>query len=130
MAITVADLIGKMAGESEFTFEVAGETLKAKLLADATDVITLERQVAQVRKSLKRAPAEWQQYLPADEQVIRMAVYCERLMIEPPMTFLDGLMMAKQAGVLFLQIGTQVLERATGSAAQGETEAIDDAKNE
>ncbi len=131
MSITIDALLAKVGAESEFTFEVAGETLKAKVLADASAVLVLERKVQQVKKLIDngRTPPEWAEYLPADSQVVRMAVYCEALMMEPPMAFIQGLKMAKLAGVLFLQIGTAVMERATGTAYANEAEAITDEKN-
>lgn len=132
MALSVDSLIAKMDAEPEFTFEVAGETLRARTLADATAVLNLERKVGKIRKLIdaKQAPAEWKEYLPADAQIIRFATFCEELMIDPPMPFIDGLKMAKMAGMLFLQIGAAVIEKASGNATTVESELLDEAKNE
>lgn len=131
MALTAAALAERFAvQDTEFTFDVRGETLKARVLASAADVLDVEREVAATQKMLAKSPApHLAPYRDTPGDVVRSAVWCKRLMLDPPMTLADALLIGQTCGMLLLEIASAVMSRAGADTQEAENEAVEEAKN-
>lgn len=116
--------------DSEFTYRIGQETIRARVLADASEVLAIEARAKRLIRVCAGNPSpDWQEYLPASEQVIRMAVWAEACLIEPKATFLDGLIMGKRCGLLLAELTAPIFERSATDTPEAEEEEIEAAKN-
>ena len=107
-----------------------GLVLTARAAKDASELIALEKRAAQMTKILQERPApHLLPYLPAAEEVVRLAVICEALMLDPKMTLQDGLRLGKEFGFLLVEIGASLAPQARAIASENEMEAIEAEKN-
>lgn len=116
--------------ETRMEVLIGNACVYARILADATEVMALEKRAKQLQRIAAERPSPaWQPFLPAAPDVIRLAVFAEAVMIDPPMTFLEGLEMAKTCGLLLAQMVGPVLERSVIATEEAEEELLADLKN-
>jgi hypothetical protein len=116
----------------EITFEIpTGDVLRARPLRDASEILALEKRANQLHRVCTTRPhPEWKPYLPVDHQIVRLSVFCEACMIDPPMPFLECLKIAKTHGFVLLLIGTALLSKLGIVVGETEVEEIEAEKKD
>lgn len=132
---TLDELMAAYGGKESDTFTFAlddGRLFCARTIHDSSAIMEIEKKVKHVQKVIekKRVPSEWLPFLPIDAGVLRMCVYCEELLLEPKLSLLDALKLAKQCGMLIPTLGAHLLEGMAGIVTEAEVEEIDDLKND
>lgn len=108
-----------------------GEVLKAKTLPDSSAWTKLKDYARlQVRICQKGPMPDWTPFLPASPEVIASAVICEALLVEPKMTFVEGLRMGKECGMLLTAIADEIGRHAVAQAETLEAQEVTDRKND
>lgn len=118
--------------EQDFDIPLSGgEVLKARTLTDATAMVALEKHAGVLHAMLSEAPtAEYAPYRGTAFEIVLLAVMMEALLVEPKVTVLDALDMAKHCGLLFTEISTALDRRAAGHAAKAAADAIEQEKKD
>jgi hypothetical protein len=124
---TVADLlqVGSVDAEEHEARLAGGVTVRFRGLVDATDMLRIARDAGKFANRCQTNPLpDWKPYLPADEQVCRMAWEMHARMIDPPMTAQDALQLAKQRGAAFTMLYAE-MQKGIGDWANAEAEELD-----
>lgn len=113
----------------EFTFR--GRLLKARRIRSAEELLALEKRVEMYTRNIRegRVPPAIKAFGPVGEKVVRMCVYLEAILIDPPIDFVRALDLAKNAGMLVPMLISRVMP-AFGDVGGEEEAAIEDAKND
>jgi hypothetical protein len=132
MAVTFDDLMGACAVDpAEFSFRVGGHECKARPITDGEQLYELETRAKLMHEaaSAGRGGADMQPWLPVTLQTMRMAVYCEALLIEPRLSVGQALALQKRCGLTLMQIGAELMGRSGVGVEDTEEAAIEDEKN-
>jgi hypothetical protein len=116
------------------TFEFVlsgGEKLKAKTLTDASALLDMEKKSKTFIKLAQFSPLdEWKPFLPANENILKMSVFVSELMVEPQMSLVECLDLAKNCGIMFMDLAAKVMEKTSNQITAITVEALEEAKNE
>jgi len=90
-------------------------------------LIGMEKIIAMKVKALeaRRCPQEQMAYLPQPKDVLRLACWIADLSIEPKLTLLDALRLAKEAGPWFLTLSGKVMSAIGLAVEEAAEEAVE-----
>lgn len=118
-------------GVETFTLTVGkGHALKGQLVRDADGLNKMFRRARVfIKKTKANTPPSWHPYLPISEDVAQGMAFMEAMLVEPKLSHLDMLRLAKGAGGYFLTISADLKAKALGLQVDMDVEGIDDEGN-
>lgn len=123
--VTAEEIIAQNEISDEtLTFDVRGVTYTARVPADATSLMALEAEVGRWY-DVMRKEAQYARWMPVTRDIVRLALYCERLIVSPRIALTTALRMAKTCRMLLPEIGFALMSAINGTATAREEEAID-----
>lgn len=125
---SLADRVARYKANGDtFTFTIHGDEYKGARLSTAVDLMALERYAAgMVEVSHTNPNPQWLPWKPWTDQVVRLAAFVSRVMIEPRFSMADALMFAHECGPEFMQIGGTVMLELGLASSETEEAAIDE----
>lgn len=129
---TGQDLLGLLT-PSEDTYEIPvrdGVVLKCRMLRDMREMEGIKRKSRSLAAlTAGTAPAEWRPYLPIAAVEGDVIAGMSAMVIEPVLSDLLLLQMCREAGPATFVLYQQMMAKVAGPLVEGETEALDLAKN-
>lgn len=126
--LSLADRVAKYKASGDtFAFTIHGDEYKCARLSTAVDLMALERYAAgMVEVSHNNPNPQWLAWKPWTDQVVRLAAFVSRVMLEPRFSMAEALMFAHECGPEFMQMGGTIMLELGLVSSETEEAAIDE----